>query len=950
MFAPSLKLRGFSADLLESAMLDPDDHRVFLGELLYKLLRPDASQGFAEGDAAGWEHLLRRKLASQWSEAFEEHPLTQNDFFGTAPMTRVRLLYALCEWRAVECPVVRDAIRRVVDGPDEPAGSLRHFPVGEDSRGGRYFYFSGNNEDCRLYREEPPRKKSGKRTDGPHEQATWETVCTTLEDIEGLADKFTASKHKAERSLHTVLADGILPRLVETANARKRAQEKAAALEALPKKRSSRLQLIQDKRDEEDKVRKEEALRLEEQRKEWELHRSEREREQRALKKQREDETRIKTEAEYRRKLMGFNPDGPSREERMQRRVQADTTASSDTHPSPDRVSATPPLPMETGITTRQRAMPPEKRREARERERERYRDDSPPPPRSRASEEPSQPLPRLRPAPARNPRYAGRKREHTAGWSPVGATVPKRRRIRQAVPRPSMSVLTAAVKGLGPMIPGMSDARLAAMHGQGLGGALGAYGMGGQAALGGARSSGLYGRGGHEDMSRLGYGQQRQQQQPHGAGLGGGSMAGPGGYGQMGHEESQLQMIQKRHHMQRQQLLAQLRTEGYSHEHMERLHAALVQKQQQQMQGFMEQLRGSAGGLPSQSLTPAQQQQISMLPTQQQAQFIQRLRQHQLALQQQQAAADAQQKQALTQQAAQQAMLQQLVQQRQQQQQQQQRQQALLQQQQQHQQQQRLAGAGSAHAGSPSLGLPGVSQGDLSSWDQQRQGGARSSSAGPGRGVGSPAFMAPGSTGDMGPSGASAGMQGWAQQQQQQQAQQQAHQQAQQQALQQQRHSGHMGLSPRMPPSGQAETSRPGSAAAGLPQMPTSGRSPGMPGSPRDPFAGQQGQALAPGMAPQGSQMMQAAASAAAPITTGQPGQAPVVNPLGMPAVRPGTAQVTTGTRTQPWPAMQHGSHEGVSCTAAAFLFRHAGAHQRSARGPRQSAAAPQGAQPHSP
>ena len=89
MFAPSLKLRGFSADLLESAMLDPDDHRVFLGELLYKLLRPDASQGFAEGDAAGWEHLLRRKLASQWAEAFEEHPLAQNDFFGIAPITRV---------------------------------------------------------------------------------------------------------------------------------------------------------------------------------------------------------------------------------------------------------------------------------------------------------------------------------------------------------------------------------------------------------------------------------------------------------------------------------------------------------------------------------------------------------------------------------------------------------------------------------------------------------------------------------------------------------------------------------------------------------------------------------------------------------------------------------------------------------------------------------------------
>lgn len=52
------------------------------------------------------------------------------------------------------------------------------------------------------------------------------------------------------------------------------------------------------------------------------------------------------------------------------------------------------------------------------------------------------------------------------------------------------MSALTAAVKGLGPMIPGMADARLAA-HGAGLSGAMGAYGMAGQAALG-ARAGGL--------------------------------------------------------------------------------------------------------------------------------------------------------------------------------------------------------------------------------------------------------------------------------------------------------------------------------------------------------------------------------------------------------------------------------------------------------------------------
>lgn len=137
------------------------------------------------------------------------------------------------------------ANRVQVEGPDEPAGAVRHLPIGEDSRGARYFFFSGNNEDCRLYREEPPRKRTGKKPDGLDSQAGWETVCVTLEDLSEFASSLESSRNRGERSLYSTLANGILPRLVETANARKRAQEKAAALEAVPKKRSSRLQVRQ---------------------------------------------------------------------------------------------------------------------------------------------------------------------------------------------------------------------------------------------------------------------------------------------------------------------------------------------------------------------------------------------------------------------------------------------------------------------------------------------------------------------------------------------------------------------------------------------------------------------------------------------------------------------------------------------------------------------------------
>ena len=46
-----------------------------------------------------------------------------------------------------------------------------------------------------------------------------------------------------DKSLHDMIAADILPQLIESAAARRRAEEKQAAIEAMPKKRSSRLQV-----------------------------------------------------------------------------------------------------------------------------------------------------------------------------------------------------------------------------------------------------------------------------------------------------------------------------------------------------------------------------------------------------------------------------------------------------------------------------------------------------------------------------------------------------------------------------------------------------------------------------------------------------------------------------------------------------------------------------------
>ena len=52
-----------------------------------------------------------------------------------------------------------------------------------------------------------------------------------------------AGRSGKDKALHDLVSEDILPQLVESAAARRRAEEKQAAIEAMPKKRSSRLQV-----------------------------------------------------------------------------------------------------------------------------------------------------------------------------------------------------------------------------------------------------------------------------------------------------------------------------------------------------------------------------------------------------------------------------------------------------------------------------------------------------------------------------------------------------------------------------------------------------------------------------------------------------------------------------------------------------------------------------------
>ncbi len=97
IFSETLKIRPFSTDKLEAAILEPDEHGVFLSSLLYLLLRPakETREPYIERESVVWEELLKRKLDAQWPQAFTAHPMAGGDFYTIDPVSRVRQL-GLC--------------------------------------------------------------------------------------------------------------------------------------------------------------------------------------------------------------------------------------------------------------------------------------------------------------------------------------------------------------------------------------------------------------------------------------------------------------------------------------------------------------------------------------------------------------------------------------------------------------------------------------------------------------------------------------------------------------------------------------------------------------------------------------------------------------------------------------------------------------------------------------
>lgn len=96
MFGQSLKIKAFSGDALERALLDPRAHADFWRDLVYRLTRQDASVAPSAQESEGWEAALADKLAEQWTDYFPRNPLAARSFFDVTAVQRVRRLGGKC--------------------------------------------------------------------------------------------------------------------------------------------------------------------------------------------------------------------------------------------------------------------------------------------------------------------------------------------------------------------------------------------------------------------------------------------------------------------------------------------------------------------------------------------------------------------------------------------------------------------------------------------------------------------------------------------------------------------------------------------------------------------------------------------------------------------------------------------------------------------------------------
>ena len=214
-------------------------------------------------------------LGLEDEEMDERNPMHKKSYFDLPPRTRLVILKALCDWQLEthddETNKEYRDMKLFRDGKLEPA-DLRVEPFADDRQENLFWYF-----DCgsRVYRESradmSPKSRRGATKLITLPAQKWEAIACDIEELEAFLGKLNKKKHKSEVDLRKSLKE-ILEDWTENFTAREKAREKQERtnLAMLNVKRSSRVQLLeqkeaeeQQKKDEQDRI---EQIRREEDR------------------------------------------------------------------------------------------------------------------------------------------------------------------------------------------------------------------------------------------------------------------------------------------------------------------------------------------------------------------------------------------------------------------------------------------------------------------------------------------------------------------------------------------------------------------------------------------------------------------------------------------------------------------------------------------------------------
>jgi hypothetical protein len=193
LFRNALDLRDFSAEKLETAILEDGSYLI---DLHIRILKQISSRKPINRET--WEKTLESKVKELTFYFDNVNPLKDCNYRRLPLKLKVSILKALCECMLDSSTYIRDVIK-----DDSMNTNLRLSPLGRDKQGNRYWYLviGGQPRLCKDYFQSS--SQPGK----------WETLATTLPELEMFAETFASSKNKDEVKLYIELTENIIPPL-----------------------------------------------------------------------------------------------------------------------------------------------------------------------------------------------------------------------------------------------------------------------------------------------------------------------------------------------------------------------------------------------------------------------------------------------------------------------------------------------------------------------------------------------------------------------------------------------------------------------------------------------------------------------------------------------------------------------------------------------------------------